>query len=220
MELNNIVTDQKHVDPTRTRLLLVILAITAVLTNSMVYRLRTDTRWLIQPPLRIKSWTAMVVPLSSDYLNALGNPKTDGWSYSNPLGEQISIQVISNESFDAYRNPPVISQFYYETKHKIQKLTSGEFRLTFWRSRQDAVSNVVMATWLQRRNKTTRQLSSSGELSIADRLSANIGHLLHPTTECLVRAYLPVSKADTNAEQATRSLTLMVENIQAYGRTE
>lgn len=220
MELDDIVTVSKHADPTRTRLLLVTLAITAVLTNSIVYRLRTDTYWRIQPPLRIKSWTAMVVPLSSDYLNALGNPKTDGWSYSNPLGEHISLQVISNESFDAYRNPPVIAQFYYETKHKLQKLKSGGFRLTFWRSRQDAESNLVMATWLQRRNKTTREISSSGELSLPNRLSVNIEHLLQPSTECLVRAYLPVSKADSNAEQASRSLMLIVENIQAHGRTE
>lgn len=96
----------------RKKSLILLLAVSAVVVQAVAMRVRAHSTFRVEPPMRIGAWDIKSIPLSSEAMATLGNPQADGWSYSNALDESVTVQVISPDTFDAYRNPPILSRFF------------------------------------------------------------------------------------------------------------
>jgi hypothetical protein len=202
---------------TRKKVLIGTLAIAAVVVQGVAMRVRAHSTFRVQPPMAVGAWTVKSIPLSSEAMSALGNPQADGWSYSNALDEVITVQVISPDTFDAYRNPPILTRFFTAASAKQIRSEAGGMQQTVFTALADAESKIVMMTWIQQRSGKCKPISSSGEQSLVDRLRINIETLLQPEPYCLVRVYTAVPKWDTSGRQAQRSMTRLANAIQATG---
>ena len=128
--------------------------------------------------MEIGAWVIKSIPLSSEAMSALGNPIVDGWSYSNPLDEVVTVQVISPDTFDAYRNPPILTRFFTAVSTKTISTKYGEIQETTFQALADAESKIVMLTWVQQQAGKCKAVSSSGEQSLVDRLRINVETLV------------------------------------------
>ena len=202
---------------TRKKVLIGTLAIAAVVVQGVAMRVRAHSTFRVQPPMAVGAWTVKSIPLSSEAMSALGNPQADGWSYSNALDEIITVQVISPDTFDAYRNPPILTRFFTAASAKQIRSESGGMQQTVFTALADAESKIVMMTWIQQRSGKCKPISSSGEQSLVDRLRINIETLLEPEPYCLVRVYTAIPKWDVSGHQSQRTITRLAKAIQAVG---
>ena len=145
------------------------------------------------------------------------NPQADGWSYSNALDEIVTVQVISPDTFDAYRNPPILTRFFTAASAKQIRSEAGGMQQTVFTALADAESKIVMMTWIQQRSGKCKPISSSGEQSLVDRLRINIETLLEPEPYCLVRVYTAIPKWDVNGHQSQRTIARLAKAIQTVG---
>lgn len=202
---------------TRKKILIGTLAIAAVMVQGVAMRVRAHSTFRVQPPMAVGAWTVKSIPLSSEAMSALGNPQADGWSYSNALDEIITVQVISPDTFDAYRNPPILTRFFTAASAKLIRSEAGGMQQTVFTALADAESKIVMMTWIQQRSGKCKPISSSGEQSLVDRLRINIETLLEPEPYCLVRVYTAIPKWDVSGHQSQRTITRLAKAIQAVG---
>lgn len=202
---------------TRKKVLIGTLAIAAVMVQGVAMRVRAHSTFRVQPPMAVGAWTVKSIPLSSEAMSALGNPQADGWSYSNALDEIITVQVISPDTFDAYRNPPILTRFFTAASAKLIRSEAGGMQQTVFTALADAESKIVMMTWIQQRSGKCKPISSSGEQSLVDRLRINIETLLEPEPYCLVRVYTAIHKWDVSGHQSQRTITRLAKAIQAVG---
>jgi hypothetical protein len=171
----------------------------------------------VRPPLFIGAWEIKSIPLSSEAMSALGNPIVDGWNYSNALDEAVTIQVISPDTFDAYRNPPILTRFFTAAASKEVASKPGGMHQTTFAALADAESKILMMTWLQQKSGRCKPVSSSGDPSLMDRLRINIETLVQPEPYCLVRVYMAIPKWDQGSQQTQRTLRRIVDAIQTSG---
>ncbi len=202
---------------TRKKVLIGTLAIAAVVVQGVAMRVRAHSTFRVQPPMAVGAWTVKSIPLSSEAMSALGNPQADGWSYSNALDEIITVQVISPDTFDAYRNPPILTRFFTAASAKQIRSESGGMQQTVFTALADAESKIVMMTWIQQRSGKCKPISSSGEQSLVDRLRINIETLLEPEPYCLVRVYTAIPKWDVSGHQSQRTIARLAKAIQTVG---
>lgn len=201
----------------RKQVLIFVLTICAIAVQTVAVRVRAHSSYRVQPPLTIGGWTVKSIPLSSEAMSALGNPQADGWNYSNALDESVTVQIISPDTFDAYRNPPILTRFFNATSAMVINSKAGGMQQTTFNALADAESKILMMTWIQQESGKCKPISSSGEQSLVDRLRTNIETLLQPEPYCLVRVYMAVPKWDVNAQQSKRSLTRIATSIQSTG---
>lgn len=201
----------------RKKALIFVLAMTAIAVQGLAMRVRAHSTYRVQPPLAIGAWTVKSIPLSSEAMSALGNPQADGWNYSNSLDESVTVQVISPDTFDAYRNPPILTRFFIAASAKEISSKAGGMQQTTFNALADAESKILMMTWIQQKSGRCKAISSSGEQSLVDRLSINIETLIEPEPYCLVRVYLAIPKWDVNGLQSKRTVTRIANAIQATG---
>lgn len=201
----------------RKQALIVTLLIATVAIQGMAMRVRAHGMYRVQPPLFIGAWEVKSIPLSSEAMSALGNPIVDGWNYSNALDEAVTIQVISPDTFDAYRNPPILTRFFIAAATKELSTKPGGMQQTTFTALADAESKILMMTWLQQRSGRCKPVSSSGEPSLIDRLRINIETLVQPEPYCLVRVYMAIPKWDQGGQQTQRTLRRIVDAIQTSG---
>lgn len=201
----------------RKQALIFVLAITAIAVQGLAMRVRAHSTYRVQPPLAIGAWTLKSIPLSSEAMSALGNPQTDGWNYSNALDESVTVQVISPDTFDAYRNPPILTRFFIAASAQEISSKAGGMQQTTFTALADAESKILMMTWIQQKSGRCKAISSSGEQSLVDRLRINIETLIEPEPYCLVRVYLAIPKWDANSQQSKRTVTRIANAIQATG---
>ena len=201
----------------RKQALIVTLLIATVAIQGMAMRVRAHGMYRVQPPLFIGAWEVKSIPLSSEAMSALGNPIVDGWNYSNALDEAVTIQVISPDTFDAYRNPPILTRFFIAAATKEISTKPGGMQQTTFTALADAESKILMMTWLQQRSGRCKPVSSSGEPSLIDRLRINIETLVQPEPYCLVRVYMAIPKWDQGGQQTQRTLRRIVDAIQTSG---
>jgi hypothetical protein len=167
--------------------------------------------------MSIGAWEIKSIPLSSEAMSALGNPVVDGWSYSNALDETVTVQVISPDTFDAYRNPPILTRFFTAAASQSIASKPGGMQQTTFTALADAESKILMMTWLQQKSGKCKPISSSGEPSLMDRLRINIETLIQPEPYCLVRVYMANPKWDAEAKQAQRTVKRVSDAIQTSG---
>jgi hypothetical protein len=167
--------------------------------------------------MEVGAWTIKNIPLSSEAMSALGNPVVDGWSYNNPLDELVTVQVISPDTFDAYRNPPILSRFFTAVSAKDILTPRGGMQQTTFTALADSESKILMYTWIQHKSGKCKPITSSGEQSLLDRLRINIETLVQPEPYCLVRVYMAIPKWDSDGQQANRSLRRISDAIQSVG---
>jgi len=201
----------------RKQALIFVLAITAIAVQGLAMRVRAHSTYRVQPPLAIGAWTVKSIPLSSEAMSALGNPQADGWNYSNSLDESVTVQVISPDTFDAYRNPPILTRFFIAASAQEISSKAGGMQQTTFTALADAESKILMMTWIQQKSGRCKAISSSGEQSLVDRLRINIETLIEPEPYCLVRVYLAIPKWDVNGQQSKRTVTRIANAIQATG---
>jgi hypothetical protein len=201
----------------RKQALIVTLLTATVAIQGMAMRVRAHGMYRVQPPLFIGAWEVKSIPLSSEAMSALGNPIVDGWNYSNALDEAVTIQVISPDTFDAYRNPPILTRFFIAAATKELSTKPGGMQQTTFTALADAESKILMMTWLQQRSGRCKPVSSSGEPSLIDRLRINIETLVQPEPYCLVRVYMAIPKWDQGGQQTQRTLRRIVDAIQTSG---
>jgi hypothetical protein len=204
----------------RKKALILVLAITAVAAQGVAMRVRAHDSFRVQPPMAIGAWDLKSIPLSSEAMSALGNPQADGWNYSNALDESVTVQVISPDTFDAYRNPPILTRYFIATSAKVLDSKGGGMQQTTFTALADVESKIVMMTWIQQKSGICKPISSSGEQSIVDRLRINIETLLQPEPYCLVRVYLAIPKWDVNGQQSQRTVTRVANAIQSAGGSQ
>lgn len=201
----------------RKKALIFVLAMTAIAVQGLAMRVRAHSTYRVQPPLAIGAWTVKSIPLSSEAMSALGNPQADGWNYSNSLDESVTVQVISPDTFDAYRNPPILTRFFIAASAREISSKAGGMQQTTFNALADAESKILMMTWIQQKSGRCKAISSSGEQSLVDRLRINIETLIEPEPYCLVRVYLAIPKWDVNGQQSKRTVTHIATAIQATG---
>lgn len=201
----------------RKKALIFVLAMTAIAVQGLAMRVRAHSTYRVQPPLAIGAWTVKSIPLSSEAMSALGNPQVDGWNYSNSLDESVTVQVISPDTFDAYRNPPILTRFFIAASAREISSKAGGMQQTTFNALADAESKILMMTWIQQKSGRCKAISSSGEQSLVDRLRINIETLIEPEPYCLVRVYLAIPKWDVNGQQSKRTVTRIANAIQATG---
>lgn len=201
----------------RKKALIFVLAMTAIAVQGLAMRVRAHSTYRVQPPLAIGAWTVKSIPLSSEAMSALGNPQADGWNYSNSLDESVTVQVISPDTFDAYRNPPILTRFFIAASAREISSKAGGMQQTTFNALADAESKILMMTWIQQKSGRCKAISSSGEQSLVDRLRINIETLIEPEPYCLVRVYLAIPKWDVNGQQSKRTVTRIANAIQATG---
>jgi len=201
----------------RKRALIVVLVIASVAIQAMAIRVRAHSTFRVVPPMSIGAWEIKSIPLSSEAMSALGNPIVDGWSYSNALDEAVTIQVISPDTFDAYRNPPILTRFFTAVASKAIDSKPGGMQQTTFTALADAESKILMMTWLQQKSGRCKPISSSGEPSLMDRLRINIETLIQPEPYCLVRVYTAIPKWDAEGKQAQRTVKRVSDAIQTSG---
>lgn len=201
----------------RKKNLIVVLSIAAIAIQGMAMRVRAHSTFRVTPPMQIGAWVIKSIPLSSEAMSALGNPIVDGWSYNNPLDEVVTVQVISPDTFDAYRNPPILTRFFTAASAKAIPTQHGEMQETTFNALADADAKIVMLTWVQQKSGKCKAVSSSGEQSLVDRLRINVETLVQPEPYCLVRVYTAVPKWDPSGQQAKRSLYKISNAIQGIG---
>lgn len=201
----------------RKKALIFVLAITAIAVQGLAMRVRAHSTYRVQPPLAIGAWTVKSIPLSSEAMSSLGNPQADGWNYSNSLDEYVTVQVISPDTFDAYRNPPILTRFFIAASAREISSKAGGMQQTTFNALADAESKILMMTWIQQKSGRCKAISSSGEQSLVDRLRINIETLIEPEPYCLVRVYLAIPKWDVNGQQSKRTVTRIANAIQATG---
>lgn len=201
----------------RKKALIFVLAMTAIAVQALAMRVRAHSTYRVQPPLAIGAWTVKSIPLSSEAMSALGNPQVDGWNYSNSLDESVTVQVISPDTFDAYRNPPILTRFFIAASAREISSKAGGMQQTTFNALADAESKILMMTWIQQKSGRCKAISSSGEQSLVDRLRINIETLIEPEPYCLVRVYLAIPKWDVNGQQSKRTVTRIANAIQATG---
>ena len=201
----------------RKKALIFVLVMTAIAVQGLAMRVRAHSTYRVQPPLAIGAWTVKSIPLSSEAMSALGNPQADGWNYSNSLDESVTVQVISPDTFDAYRNPPILTRFFIAASAREISSKAGGMQQTTFNALADAESKILMMTWIQQKSGRCKAISSSGEQSLVDRLRINIETLIEPEPYCLVRVYLAIPKWDVNGQQSKRTVTRIANAIQATG---
>ena len=201
----------------RKKSLILLLAVSAVVVQAVVMRVRAHSTFRVEPPMTIGAWDIKNIPLSSEAMATLGNPQADGWSYSNALDESVTVQVISPDTFDAYRNPPILSRFFSAASAAEKSSRAGGMQQTTFVALADVESKIVMMTWIQQRSGKCKPISSSGEQSLMDRLRINVETLLQPEPYCLVRVYTAVPKWDKDGSQSLRTVNRIAEAIQAKG---
>jgi hypothetical protein len=201
----------------RKKAMIVVLAMTAVAVQGVAMRVRAHSSFRVQPPMAIGAWNVKSIPLSSEAMSALGNPQADGWSYSNALDESVTVQVISPDTFDAYRNPPILTRFFTAVSATEIRSKAGGMQQTTFTALADAESKIVMMTWIQQKSGRCKPISSSGEQSLVDRLRINVETLLQPEPYCLVRVYLAIPKWDVNGQQSKHTVTRVANAIQSAG---
>jgi hypothetical protein len=201
----------------RKQALIVVLLIATVAIQAVAIRVRAHSMFRVRPPLFIGAWEIKSIPLSSEAMSALGNPIVDGWNYSNALDEAVTIQVISPDTFDAYRNPPILTRFFTAAASKEVASKPGGMQQTTFAALADAESKILMMTWLQQKSGRCKPVSSSGDPSLMDRLRINIETLVQPEPYCLVRVYMAIPKWDQGGQQTQRTLRRIVDAIQTSG---
>lgn len=201
----------------RKKSLILLLAVSAVVVQAVAMRVRAHSTFRVEPPMTIGAWDIKSIPLSSEAMATLGNPQADGWSYSNALDESVTVQVISPDTFDAYRNPPILSRFFSAASAAEKPSKAGGIQQTTFVALADVESKIVMMTWIQQRSGKCKPISSSGEQSLMDRLRINVETLLQPEPYCLVRVYTAVPKWDKDGSQSLRTVNRIAEAIQAKG---
>lgn len=201
----------------RKKSLILLLAVSAVVVQAVAMRVRAHSTFRVEPPMRIGAWDIKSIPLSSEAMATLGNPQADGWSYSNALDESVTVQVISPDTFDAYRNPPILSRFFSAASAAEKPSKAGGIQQTTFVALADVESKIVMMTWIQQRSGKCKPISSSGEQSLMDRLRINVETLLQPEPYCLVRVYTAVPKWDKDGSQSLRTVNRIADAIQAKG---
>lgn len=200
--------------------LIILMAVAGIAVQGLAFRVRAHRVFRVTPPMEIGAWTIKSIPLSSEAMSTLGNPEVDGWNYSNALDESITVQVISPDTFDAYRNPPILTRFFTPATAKVVLSKAGGIQQTTFTALADSESKIIMMTWLQNQSGKCTAISSSGEQSLVDRLRINIETLLKPEPHCLVRVYMAIPKWDTRGQQVQHSITRVAEAIQAAGGTK
>lgn len=201
----------------RKKALIVVLAVTAVAVQGVAMRVRAHSNFRVQPPMSIGAWNVKSIPLSSEAMAALGNPQADGWNYSNALDESITVQVVSPDTFDAYRNPPILTRLFTAATAKELRSNAGGMQQTTFTALADAESKIVMMTWIQQKSGRCKPINSSGEQSLIDRLRINVETLVQPEPYCLVRVYTAIPKWDVKGQQSQRTITRIANAIQAVG---
>jgi len=201
----------------RKKSLIVVLVLATITVQAVAMRVRAHSTFRVQPPLNIGAWEVKSIPLSSEAMSALGNPDVDGWNYHNALDELVTVQVISPDTFDAYRNPPILTRFFTAVSAKVIPSKFGGMQQTDFAALADAESKIFMMTWVQHKSGTCKAVSSSGEQSLIDRLRINIETLVQPEPYCLVRVYTAVPKWDHDGRQALRTVRRIADAIQAAG---
>ena len=199
----------------RKKSLILTLGLATLVIQGIAMRVRAHSTFRVQPPMNIGAWEIKSIPLSSEAMSALGNPDVDGWNYSNALDELVTIQVVSPDTFDAYRNPPILTRFFTAVSAKVVPSKFGGMQQTNFAALADAESKILMMTWVQHRSGTCKPVSSSGEQSLVDRLRINIETLVQPEPYCLVRVYMAVPKWDSDGQQSQRTVRRVADAIQA-----
>lgn len=201
----------------RKKSLILVLVVATAVIQVMAMRVRAHSTFRVQPPMNIGAWEIKSIPLSFEAMSALGNPEVDGWNYSNAVDEMVTVQVISPDTFDAYRNPPILTRFFTAASAKVIPSKVGGMQQTTFAALADAESNILMMTWVQHRSGACKPVSSSGEQSLIDRLRINVETLVQPEPYCLVRVYTPVPKWDHDGQQALRTVRRVADAIQSAG---
>lgn len=178
-------------------------------------------QWLLPLPNQIQMtgtgntstwfWEGRVEQIAPNSLDILGNPRADARTYQNPLGETVSVSVVSAGSFDAYHEPSVclLGQGYYVTAERILALDTAHgggnnVRTSVFRGPSGA--RFLMLYWLQNRSGTTSTDRLMGVYrDMGARLRAGWRAVGQREQTCIVRVVAAVENDDYLAVQARRN---------------
>ncbi len=198
--------------------------------------------WLLPLPARIPMagvvshdngfappfWESDLSPIDPNSLAILGNPQASARTYGSPLGETVSVSVLSAGSFDAYHEPAVcvLGSGYAVSAERLlplraplsasddeaeEQMRAIVFHNTRLRSR------VLMLYWLQDRSGQTRTDRLMGSYRDAQaRLQTGLQTLFTTRQTCIVRVVVPITGEDDGA-QARRNACEIARAVYAAG---
>jgi hypothetical protein len=200
--------------PQRIQQLGICLGVFALLASLLVYRMGRNSEWLLTAPLTAGPWEAIETPLSQDFLLRLAMPKNHGVTFRNPLDEQIECQIIAPNSFEAFREPEIFTQFQISAQRSIP-LFGPDKPVRAWVLKvpnQDF--RILCYAWLQSaRGKTTIFGTRGMKPGIMDRFTIGWASVVREEPICLVRLYSRIAPSDTNAVLARRNLELVARKL-------
>lgn len=198
-------------DPMRPfRILALILGVTAFLILFIGFRLSQRGRWLPDAPERFGVWQVTEKPLAQGALMQLGNPKTQGRVYENPLEEKVDVHIISTSDYQSYLDPQhaMGSYEYSVTAEKRYNLfgPDGQVRALVFKNGKDQ-RRYLMYYWIQNRDGSTNTRDSlQQDRDFIPRLRLGLSATFSGTENCIVRTFTPLNPADINGAQARRNL--------------
>lgn len=194
-----------------------VLAVAAALCLSASARIAGAGRWLPEPPVAIGAWEATSIALSGEARSAMGNPPTIGREYRNPLDERITVHLIGPSSFDAYREPPVLHQYYQIAAQRDLPLFGPDARVRamVWKGRYDPNVRLIMYAWIQESDGGTRLFEPGGLQSFSRRLGIGSAAALRGRDSCIVRLTAEILETDPTGAQTRRNLDEVARGLRA-----
>ena len=172
-------------------------------------------------------WESDPLPIAPGSLAILGNPQASARLYRSPLGETVSVSVLSAGSFDAYHEPAVcvLGSGYAVSAERLLPLRApsapGETEpeqmraIVFHNTRLH--SRVLMLFWLQDKSGQTRTDRLMGSYRDAQaRLQTGLQTLFTARQTCIVRVVVPLTDED-NGAQARRNACEIARAVYAAG---
>lgn len=196
----------------------VVLAAASAACLFLIYRMNQIPNWLPSPPVTIGVWEAVSIPPSGETRNLLGNPPLESREYRNPLEDKVTVQLVVPKTFDAYREPPELSQAFTISAQRLLPLFGPDkpVRAWVWKGRYNTKAKALMFCWIQERSGGTRVFGLRGlQQSFLERLQISKEALTNNQERCIVRVYAGIRNDDESGAQARRNLEEVARGIYA-----
>lgn len=195
-----------------------VLAVATIACLALIFRLGQTGNWLPDCPVSIGPWEAVTIPLGDETRNILGNPPLESLDYRNPLEDRVTVQVLIPRTFDAYREPPEMTQYFSVSAQRILPLFGPDkpVRAWIWKGRNSDKTKAMMFCWIQERSGNTRLFGLRGtQQSFLERLQISRDALLNNQDRCIIRLYTIIHTTDKTGAQARRNLEEVARGIYA-----
>jgi hypothetical protein len=189
----------------------IALCVGASLCLLTTRRLSVRGQWLPEIPVRIGAWDVSDVPVDQETLLKLGNPRSLGREFVNPLDERVFAQIAATTTLDAYRMPKDFLTGYTVTAERYLPALGKDRYALAQILKQDGPNGlrVVMLSWVQDDHGTVRTdgTRSATTRSFWGRLSLGAQAAQRADQSVIFRVYALINPTDRRGEQARRNVS-------------